>query len=130
MTNKLVRIDLTIEQQLERLGIHLSAGLLDILETYRQRGGTPVEDMLFGNVLKDMVSGMVLKSLRAAGSDPMDSKEEMYERARRRFVVLKSLVSEAVAAGFERGLGTYANRNVEYYCEIKPVPDAPTKVNC
>lgn len=60
-------------------------------------------------------------------ADSVKSREEQAEEVMGAFRELKHNVQEAIGAGFAGGMSSFSGREIEYYCKINAIPEAPSK---
>lgn len=72
--------------------------------------------------IKAMVDGSLRDKI------PTKSKEERYQAIKDSFEKTKFSIQEAIAIAFQTSMRNHANTPVEYYCQIKPVPE-PVNTN-
>jgi len=57
----------------------------------------------------------------------LKTKEEMLNFAMKNFAALKVSIQESVAAGFQGAVSTFSGQQVDYYCQVKPIPEPINK---
>lgn len=58
------------------------------------------------------------------------TKEEQEDFVMKNAAELKTAIQEAVSMGFQSAMTQFSGRQIEYYCQIKPVPEpVSNKVN-
>lgn len=80
-----------------------------------------------------MVSGIIASSIhRALISKPPGeiTKQEAYDYVSGNFKQMKVSIQEAVAVGFEVAMMEYTKQPVEYYCQVKTVPNQMNQKVC
>lgn len=70
---------------------------------------------------------IVLKSLSVTDGKELSSKQN-YTITKDSFMRLKTELQTELAKGFENAFRKYAGKNVEYYCQINPVPEPISKL--
>jgi len=60
-------------------------------------------------------------------SNDIKDKNELYLHTSKNFSDLKSKLQDAVAAGFSGAMSKFTKKHVEYYCQVKPVPEPINK---
>lgn len=78
--------------------------------------------------LATFVGNMVYKKLQEKPETAM-SKEDLFKFTKDNFIGVRMQVQEAVAAGVSGAMTTYSGKHVEYYCQVKPVPEPISKLS-
>jgi hypothetical protein len=50
-------------------------------------------------------------------------KDEIYEYTQNNFAITKGKIQDAVAHGFQGAMQSFSGKQVEYYCQVRPVGD-------
>lgn len=91
----------------------------------RNRGGGNTARFLAMLFLAKFVGSIVLSVLNEKPSTT--SEEENYKHSVKTFSDIKLKIQEAVAAGFTGAMTVFTGHQVEYYSQIKTVPEAANK---
>lgn len=100
-----------------------------MFEEERDKVGAENHRHLTVTFLAGFVSALVYRSL-ANIPDSIKSDEERCQYANDSFSDLKMRIQEAVASGFSGGMRTWSGRTVDYYCQVKVVPEPKNKDFC
>jgi hypothetical protein len=79
--------------------------------------------------IRYFVSKMVLDSLTEYKKKKLDGKEA-YDFTKKNFSEMKDELQLEIAKGFEIGFLKYSGKDIEYYCQVKPVPEPINKEVC
>lgn len=122
--NKLLTFDVNAEaEDLAQQLVCETFKLLDILEKQSGAGQLP------SKFLACFIGALVFRQLSAKLPSSM-GQEEKYKIACKNFTNVKSAAQDAVAAGFSGAMSSYSGMSVEYYCQVKAVPEAANKEPC
>lgn len=73
-----------------------------------------------------MIKGLVENALNVKFKKT-DSDEYKFQVIKQNFEAVKFGIQEAVATAFQVALRHYSQKQIEYYCVIKPVPETTSK---
>ena len=93
-----------------------------ILEFQEKEKGIEFYRVLSQQYLAKMIAAIVFKSLKDR-PEHIKNNEEMADYSVKNFKDLKNEIQEAVAQGFQGAMSTYSGNHVEYYCQIKILPE-------
>jgi len=79
------------------------------------------------NFLARFAGTLVYRSLKQQAPTTCKTPEEMVQFTGRNFAGMKVCVQEAISAAFSGAMKTYAGQDIEYYCQVKPVPEPLNK---
>ncbi len=100
-----------------------------VAETFKLidgQGGT-LSNKVAVNFLARFAGMLVYRSLKQEAPEHCKTPEQMAQFTMRNFSGMKVCVQEAVSAAFTGAMKTYAGQDIEYYCQVKPVPEAFNK---
>lgn len=100
----------------------MAVELVKLIDAQGVNNGPEITQAIISHFLSSFTALTVLKCLGEKPSSGKGSEEE-YQLASTRFLAHKILIQEAVAAAFSGALSEFTGRNVEYYCQIKLVPE-------
>ena len=109
----------TVQGQVEGQAQLMVQNMFQFLEGRRREQGDLFAALLLQAFLANTVEVTVLNTLQSIPSEAPDA----YQRAMKGFQDIKHVVQEAVALGFGKSLTAFTGRPVEYYCQVKPVPE-------
>lgn len=95
--------------------------------TARQNFSSP--DSLPVACLATLVRSLALRSMMEPGDvRKCKSVEELHKLTQDSFATMKFSIQEAVALGFTDAMSSYAGKHLEYFCQVKTVPEPTGKV--
>ena len=94
-----------------------------LLDAYYQEDKTQHLRLKF---LTMMLSQVILDSLSFKPDAPC-SREELYEYTKRNFEKIKLDLQTLIAVSFEQALLKYSGKFIEYFVQIRPVPEPVSK---
>ena len=119
------------QETLLSLSTQLAKGYLDILTELSE---TLTEDEfkeVYTQALAKTVSGLVYGSLiEPPRKVVQEGKKAHIKWMESSFLDAKARIQAAVAAGFQGAIKAYSDMDVEYYCEVKLVPEPLNKEPC
>lgn len=103
--------------------------LYQLFEEERNKVGADNYKHLTATFLAGFISALVFRSL-AYMPEGIKSDKDKCNYAMESFGDLKVRVQEAVAAGFAGGMRTWSGKDVDYFCQVKVVPEPINKEMC
>lgn len=85
--------------------------------------GLSVISSLSTKFLKYYIYALVIQSLKQHADE--EDTQRGYDLTKDSFLDVKSKIQAEISAGFEKAIREFSGRNVEYYCQVKPSPEAP-----
>lgn len=98
--------------------------LIGLIDGQRKEKGDLVGKALTLQFLAAFTAASVVRSL---GNQREGTSAEQFEAASKGFLEHKVSVQDAVAAGFSGAMREYSGKSVDYYCQIKVVPEVVSK---
>lgn len=121
--------DLTQEEWQEKFSTHLLKVVFKCIADEEKNRGEEFADNLGTAFIAGFVGSLVHHVL--ARRPPVGtSKQKTYEYVAAQYADIKSNIEGAVAAGFSGSLSKYSGKEVEYYCQVKIVPEPINKLAC
>lgn len=117
MTDKI----LTLDEWTQEFSEPVVAEVLLVLETEEDRMDCRGE--LVRAFLASFVGAVIYRALISA-TDEVTDKRQRLSVAMNEYALVKENIQDAVAAGFSGAMSTLSKKEVEYYCQVKPLPEA------
>lgn len=114
---------LDLNEWIDSFSAFMAEETLKILRGHTEKRGREVGRALCIHFLSRVLATTVLDTLKDRKEDAKSEKEQ-YDFSKKQFLDLKVQVQDAVALSFQTALSHFTGRQVEYYCQIKPIPDA------
>lgn len=116
----------TIEEWCEKFTSDLATEVYYALEDQLEMVGDDAYNAMLAQFLSGYVATICYRSLACMPEDLVDKKEQ-YEYAKKSFAAMKTRIQDAVSSGVSGGMKTWSGRMVDYYCQIKVVPEPVNK---
>ena len=71
--------------------------------------------------------GVMLFRCLSRDGKPQLTRDEEYKQTTKSMGMLKAHIQEAVSLGFSGAMTTFTGKQIDYYCQIRPVPEAMGK---
>jgi hypothetical protein len=117
---------LDLNQWIDSFSAFMAEETLKILRANSEKRGPEVGRALCIHFLSRVLANTVLDTLNTR-KESAKTEEEQYNYSKKLFLDLKLQVQDAVALSFQTALGHFTGRQVEYYCQIKPIPEPLNK---
>jgi len=88
-----------------------------------------LDPLATGVFLSEVIQAFLTKILNEAANQS-DSAEEAYNMTADAFVKAKNIVEVQVAFAFYKAVHKFSGHPVDYYCQVKVVPEPLNKVEC
>lgn len=110
-----------------------TAELIKQLSHHEAKYGASVAEDLTINFLSSFVASAVYKALTDKPNDRVFYNDDYEERDPSKQAIetlarIKAKIQHGVAVGFQGALKSFAGHDIEYYCNILPIPEVPTKL--
>lgn len=122
---KLVTLDEAVRVAAE----HLLAENLRILNEHANRVGVDRASAIVNTFLSGFIGAILYKVLKQ-DSGVLYSQEEKLELVEKKFAERKYEIQSAVAAGFQIAMSNWSGQHVEYYCQVRTVPEPINRKLC
>lgn len=119
---------LTLEEWCEDLASKTALNIYELFEDQAAIVGPDNHRHLFSVFLAGIISATVYRSLAICPAN-LKSDEERCRYAEDSFTDMKNRIQEAVAAGFTGGMKSWSGESLDYYCQVKVMPEAANKEN-
>lgn len=99
-----------------------------LLEEERERGVAFSQEIAI-TFLTRFLGGIIYNTLehKPMGFSKSNGKEQ-YEYTSKQYAHMKHQIENAVAAGFQGAMTTYSKMPVDFYCQVKTVPEPTNKM--
>lgn len=129
MTNLPAKSNNPIE--LATLSKHMVSEVIRFIEKKREdKGDDKFASDLSIQFLASYVGALVYSVLKEPPPDLKADKDKMLEHYTRSFLEIKMRIQDAVSAGVAGALTTATGKSIEYYTQIKVVPEPVNKQPC
>lgn len=78
--------------------------------------------------LSKFIGVILFKTLHEAANEKPESKNTQYQHTMNKYAEMKIRIQDAVAAGFQGAMSTFAKKDVDYYCVVKALAEPPTNL--
>ena len=130
MSTKKKDEDLTNEEWKEKFAKHLLAVTFKCIEEEEKARGVEFADGLAVSFVAGFTGALIYHILNRQHPDNTKVKKELYNFVSTNYSDIKLKVENAVAAGFTGALSSYSGKQVEYYCQVKVVPEPANTLAC
>ncbi len=113
---------ITVQQYTEGLALDLTKQIMDLVNRYETKVGKGTGIRFVSAFLKNFIGGTALTVL-SRELDQDEPTEEDVQSTMKEFGGFKSDVQDAIATGFGDAMFQFSGRNMDYYCQITPVPE-------
>lgn len=112
----------TLEEWCEEFAHKAAMDVYQLFEDERDKVGSENYKVMTATFIAGLLSALVFRSL-AFVPEKLKSDKDKCDYAEQSFADLKIRIQEAVAAGFAGGMKTWSGKNVDYYCQVKVMPE-------
>jgi hypothetical protein len=122
---------LDLNEWVDNFSTFMADEALKMLNAQGQKKGPEVQRALLFHFLARIITSSVYDALNDRGNlDSSASKKQVFEFTKKNFSDFKESLQDTIAMSFQTAFSHYAGRDMEYYCQIRPVPDPlSNKVN-
>lgn len=119
------------EKYIDEVTKQLTSEVLSYMVEVENEKGRDISGLVINEFVANFIAAVVYRHLteRPPGDKPKSNKEVL-EFVKKNFLTVKIEMQDAVAMGFQKSMTAFANKEMEYYCEIKPMPEAINKKPC
>jgi hypothetical protein len=117
-----------LDKNTESFSRYNTRAIFEQLEVEEYKHGEGYSEELIIDFLAGFMSASVYKIMDDNRRTPPASLGETKMSELEVLLRLRERIQQAVSAGFQGAIQTYSGNKIEYYCQIYPVPEAPTKV--
>lgn len=115
---------ITFKQESEQFTDMMVTESFKLIEGHVGQRGSKVSRSVSTMFIAKLIGRMVYRAL----TDKQEgSKDDQYRKAKESFADMKVRLTDCVAAGFQAAMSKFAGRQVEYYCQIRTVPEPVNK---
>ncbi len=116
----------TLDDYITAFSKTMALELIKLVDDQGKQRGEEVRRRIVLEFLAGFVSGAVCRVLEPSVQEGA-TNEQRYAAVSESFSSHKRLMQEAIAAGFTASMSQFSGRSVEYYCQIKIVPEIVNK---
>lgn len=128
MSNKISK---ELDDQMTAYCKQMVSEVMKFIETTGAKHGKDGVRLLTAAFLASYVATTMYKVLSSQIPKELKSDKEKADHTRDKYINLKTDVQNAVAAGLTEAMYKLTSRKIEYYCQLKAVPDEPAnKLPC
>jgi len=123
---------ITTEEYINVVTKQLTGEVLSYMLEVEQLKGVEVSKLVANAFVDNFIAALVYRYLteRPPGATPKTTNKEALEHVKKNFVTIKVEMQDAVAMAFQKAMSAFSGKDMEYYCEIKPMPEAINKHPC
>jgi hypothetical protein len=115
---------ITFEKWADEFTTMITAETYKLLDAQTTRKGTKASRYVLAQFLSKFIGMAVYMSLT---EEVKGSKDQQFKLAKDNFADMKVKIQEAVSTGFSAAMMLFANKDIEYYCRVTPVPPPANK---
>jgi catalase (peroxidase I) len=123
------RITMSFDEWAEQTVTPLIVETINILKHEENTLGIKGKNELLAFFLTGYVGSIMYNALMTH-KDVKLSKEAKHQLVMKEFADTKAKMSEAMAQAFTAAMSNFVGRHIDYYCLVKPVPEAINKEPC
>ncbi len=116
------KIELTVQEWAENFSAPVIANILVLLRAEEKSMGPKCKNELVSTFLAGYVAATMYQSLTTTEGVKM-TKEQRYSTTMTEFSQAKSRLAEAISMGFTMAMKNFSGKSIEYYCDIRPIPE-------
>jgi hypothetical protein len=110
------------DKALHAMTNHMTAEVLTYLNKREKEGGNIFAKELALNFVSKLVSCLVYKTLQERPTETIEG-EQLADYVTANFATFKSGIQDAIATSFQAAMSQYSGKAIDYYCQIKLVPE-------
>lgn len=116
--------NMVLDSWVEEFALHIANESIKLVEEIGKPKGA--EKQLASKFMQYYVEKMIVNAFKDVEGKKMN-QIEVFELAKNNYLAVKQEIQEEVARGFERAFKNFLGQSVEYYCQIKLVPEVANK---
>lgn len=120
---------LDLNEWVDNFSTFMADEALKMLRAQGHKKGPEVFKALVIHFLARVMTSTIYDVLLERPADKM-SKKELIEYNKKAFSDFKENMQEAVAMSFGTAMEHYSGKKIEYYCQVRPVPEPLNKEPC
>lgn len=121
MSNKTRILD--INEWIDNYSTFMADEALKLLQAQGEKKGPEVHRALLIHFLARVLTNAVFNVLHERPKSETATKKEILEHNKKNFSEFKEQVQDMVALSFQTAMSHYGGKTMEYYCQIRPVPE-------
>jgi len=112
----------SLDEWVDNFTSYIAAENLKLIRSYGADKGDKALKKLYVSFLKNYLETVILAVLSDYPKEMMDDKE-IYEYVSGHFKDLKYDIQNEIALAFNDAVSKFSGQYLDYYCEIKPIPE-------
>lgn len=116
-------VTVTTQDYAKIASLHMVKELSKFFKFYESQLGPNTQGALFKQFLKTLTETTVLEALNVIPKSDR-AKGDALNTTRKSFAKVKILFQDAIADGYSDAAFKFSGRIVDYYCDIKPMPES------
>ncbi len=105
---------------------HLVTKTGEYLHAIDEKHGAEVAKIVALNFIASFIGSILHKTLATKMDGMLDARDQ-HDFVQANYADMKKQVQEAVGAGFTGAMKVFTGKDLDYYCQVKPVGDAVNK---
>ncbi len=119
------------EQWAQQIGLDLANKVIKALMDQKDKVGDENYKHAFNMFLTGIIASFTATTLKQKPEDEiLYSQEELMQFTEQNFINLKAQLQTSVANGVQSGIMAWSGQQIDYYCLIKPTPEAINTKPC
>lgn len=124
MTKKLI-----VQDWVNQISTLLASESFKLLKSQgTEKGGLDLANQLYSAFLEKYIEKMLVEALTVTPTKALTEKKN-YEFTRVNFISAKTGIQDSIANAFSNSLSNFTSQKVDYYVEVKTVPDPVSKLS-
>lgn len=120
---------LTVEEWAEHYTVPIISQVYHALREEEDGLGPACKELFTGMFISGFVAALVFDALTQL-KPPKTSALKKFEMTTRDFNEVKLKIQESVADGFSRAFKEFTGKGVDYYCQVRAIPEPTNKEPC
>lgn len=115
-----------------KLSKEITEEILKIVDREQDSLGREFALSLISTFMATFISAVVYQALseEVKNSKNEVDKKKTYDKVYKNLSDMKEGMQDAIAAGFQGAMSTFSGKPIEYYCQIKTIPEPMNKKPC
>lgn len=116
---------ISVEDYTQMVSSDMTAEIYKFVKYYEQKVGKGTGLNLVGSFVQELVLRVVYEALN---SSPDGADKVRYEKTMSEFNLTKTILQDSIAFGFSDAMAKFTGKEMDYFCNITPVPDPTSKL--
>lgn len=121
---------LHIDSYVADFGEELAARTLSLIKASLPQKDDEIKKLAQQKFLKSYVETIILESLGKHVANVELSQKELEKKTEDELLDIKLQIQGSIEAAFESAMSSFTGYSIDYYCQIKPVPEPINKEPC